>query len=134
MTDKIYKVVLYGGYVGLIAAVSLEAARKMAMSEQGSSNVQGVALASEEDLAWVKGMGGPIPDIKPKSKLPSEWAKDGYYVIEGKRPKVGDSCDYYDREGRKRQGTIKAIDDESITIDGIRTVIIPETFKIRHGR
>lgn len=129
MTDKIYKVVLYGGYVGLIAAVSLEAARKMAMSEQGSSNVQGVALADDHDIEWVKGVGGPIPNVKPRSRLPSEWAKDGYFVIEGKRPKVGDPCDYYDREGRKRSGTIAAIDGERIDIDGERTIIVKETLQ-----
>ena len=131
---QIYKVVLYGGYVGLISAESMDEAREIAMSEQGSVNVQGVGLASEQDIEWVKGMGGPIPNVKPKPRLPSEWAREGFYVVEGCTPKPGASCDYYDRDGRKRSGTIKAFDGENIVIDGLRTVIVEETFKVRYGR
>lgn len=132
MTKKIYKVTLYGGYIGLISAVSLEEAKKKAMSEQGSANVQMVARASDEDIQWVKAMGGFIPD--PMPRLPSEWAKKGYYIVEGCTPKPGMACDYYDREGNKHHGTIKSYDGESITIAGERTVIVVDTFKVKHGR
>lgn len=132
MTKQIYKVQLYGGYVGLIAADSLVDAQALARCDQGRSNVQSVTLANAEDLAWVKAMGGPVPDIKPK--LPSEWAREGYYVVEGRDPKPGMQCDYYDREGIKRQGTVAVYDGASIVIDGERKTIVRETFKVRHGR
>jgi hypothetical protein len=132
MKEQLYKVTLFGGYCGLIAASSLAEAKKVAMSEQGSSNVQYVAPATREDLEWVKGMGGHIPKMKPTR--PSEWAKEGVYVVEGFLPKPGMDIDYYDRDGCKRQGIIKSYDGETIVIDGLRTVIVEETFKVRHGR
>lgn len=128
----IYKVELYGGYIGLIEAKSLDQANKIARSDQGSANVQRVAEASEEDLSWVIAMGGRIPSSEPK--LPSEWAKEGIFDIGKWKPKVGDHCDYYDREGKKRQGTVKAYDGKTITIDGERTVIVTETFEVRGRR
>lgn len=129
---QLYKVTLFGGYVGLIAAESIEAAKKQAMSEQGSANVQNVSRASEEDISWVKGMGGPVPGTE--TKLPSQWAREGYFVVESWRPKAGEHCDYYDRDGCKRQGTVKSYDGKTITIDGERKVILTETFNVRFGR
>lgn len=127
---NIYKVNLYGGYIGLLAAASLEEARKKAMSEQGSANVTNVSLASENDIEWVRGMGGRVPETK--RKLPSEWAKEGYFVTkQGKRPVPGTSCDYYDREGNKQSGTITKFDGQRIWIDGERTVIVKEEFMVR---
>ena len=61
---QIYRVNLYGGYIGLIAADSIELARKQAMSEQGSANVTNVSLARPEDIEWVKTMGGAVPVIE----------------------------------------------------------------------
>lgn len=61
MAKQLYKVSLYGGYVGMISAESLEQAHRIALSEQGSANVQSVTLANKEDIAWVKGMGGQVP-------------------------------------------------------------------------
>ena len=127
---KIYKAVLYGGYVGLLMANSLEEARKSALSEQGSSNVQSVSLASEDDINWVKTMGGFVPELPPR--LASEWACKGYYLTSNRRRiKIGQCCDYYDRNGIKRSGTIKAYDGDTITIAGERTVIVDETFKVK---
>lgn len=131
---QIYKVQLYGGYVGLIAADSLEAAKKAAMSDQGSANVTSVSLASEEDIAWVKAMDGKIPETKPLLRLPSEWAREGFFVVEGPHMRIGANIDYYDHEGCKRQGTVKYYDGKTITIDGERTTIVTETFNVRHGR
>lgn len=131
MEQKIYKVNLYGGYIGLIAAIDLDSARKKAMSEQGSANVTNVSLATPEDIDWVKAMGGLVPKIR--NKLPSEWAKEGYYITK-RKPKVGDFCDYYDREGNKRVGTITAFDGQNIKIDGERTIIVKDTFKVIYER
>mgnify|MGYP001309149463 CR=1 FL=1 len=130
--NQIYKVQLYGGYVGLIEAGSLDIANKIARSDQGAANVQSVSLASEEDIKWVKAMGGPIPGVRPK--LPSEWAKEGFFCLEGWKPKVGDYCDYYDHAGIKRHGKVAVFNGEVITIDGERTVIVKDTFTVRYGR
>lgn len=132
MKQQIYAVTLYGGYVSLVKAFSLEAAHSIACLDDGRSNVQGVRLATKEDIEWVRAIGGAVPKLDPT--LPSEWAREGFYVVEGCRPKPGQSCDYYDREGRKRHGTVKSFDGQTITIDGERTVIVPETFNVRYGR
>lgn len=132
MKEKIYAVSLYGGYMFLLKAPTLEAAKKEALADQGASNVQHVKLAHIDDINWVKGMGGAVPELDPV--LPSEWAQKGYYVVEGYRPKPGMHCDYYDRDGIKRQGTIKSYDGEMIVIDGLRTITVEETFKVKHGR
>lgn len=128
----IYKVELYGGYIGLIEASSLDQANKIARGDQGAANVQRVVAATEEDLNWIRAMGGRIPSSEPK--LPSQWAKEGYFVLEGWRPKIGEHCDYYDRDGIKRQGTVKEYDGTTIVIDGERKVIVTETFEVRGRR
>lgn len=131
----IYKVNLFGGYLGLIAAKDLADARRKALSDQGSANVQNVSLALEEDIEWVRMMGGVVPHEQPK--LPSEWARDGFFVVEnnnGYKPKVGQACDYYDREGIKRSGTITYFDGKTIKIDGERQVVVKEEFSVRYGR
>lgn len=72
--------------------------------------------------------------LKP-GKLPSEWAREGYYVIEGAwSPKPGQNIDYYNSHGNKCQGVIKAYDGKTITIDGERKITVTETFKVRFGR
>ncbi len=132
---NIYAVTLYGGYIGLIQDSSLEAANKQARSDQGSSNVQSVRLATEEEIKWVEAMGGPVPFMPtPKTKSPSEWAREGVMVMEGWWPKVGDHCDYYDRDGCKRQGTVTYYDGKIIKIDGEIKVIVKEEFTVRAGR
>lgn len=132
MKQQIYAVTLYGGYVVLIKASSIEQANKLARQDQGSANVQHVALAKPEDIDWVRAMGAPVPELDPV--LPSEWARKGFYVVEGRAPKPGSQCDYYDRDGNKRYGTIKSFDGQNIVIDGERVVIVEETFKVRYGR
>lgn len=118
----------------MIDANSLEEANKVARQDEGRANVQLVRLATKEDISWVEAMGGRVPSIASRPKLPSEWAKEGYFCLEGWKPKIGDHCDYYDREGRKRQGTVKAFDWETIVIDGERKITVEETFKVRSGR
>lgn len=127
---NVYKVVLHGGFVGLIGADSLEQARRTANLEQGLTNVSSVSMATEQDIEWVMALGGKVPKL-----LPSEWAREGYFCIQGGwKPKVGDPCDYYDHDGNKRQGIVKAYDDKAIVIEGERKTIVTETFKVRFGR
>lgn len=136
MTD-IYKVELFGGYVGLIDADSLEEANIKARIDQGRANVERVALANDEDIQWNRGMGGQVT----RPKLCSEWAMDGCFAINQYAPNVGDDCDYYDRQGVKRQGLVVALEDGEITFDSVRRVagpkpslkVVTETFKIRYG-
>lgn len=134
MKQQIYAVTLYGGYVTLIKACLLEEANELARIDEGRANVQSVRLATKEDIQWFRGMGGAVPKLDPT--LPSEWAREGVYVVEGCTPKPGMSCDYYDRDGCKRHGTIKEFNPIAgvITIDGERTVIVTETFNVRYGR
>lgn len=129
---QIYKVTLYGGYVGLIEADSIEQANKDARCDQGRANVQRVELASEEDVQWVTAIGGPVP--KRKRQLPSDWAREGFFVVEADSIRVGANIDYYDRTGCKRQGTVKAYDGKTIVIDGERKTIVTETFNVRFER
>ena len=130
---KIFKVTLYGGYCYLEMATSYENARKQALSQDGSANVQHVEIATDEDVAWVRGMGGKVPELPTK---PSEWAKKGYYVVDGWTPKVGERCDFYNHKGEKRPGIVKEYNPMAgtITIDEERIVLFPQTFTIRYGR
>jgi hypothetical protein len=65
------KVTLFGGYKGLIAARTLKAGLAQALRDEGASNVQRVELASEADVAWIRGMGGRIPtDSYPPGATP----------------------------------------------------------------
>lgn len=48
---------------GLRRAHRLSSARKMAEREVGISNVREVREATERDIAWVRGMGGYVPQI-----------------------------------------------------------------------
>lgn len=132
MKQQLYTATLYGGYCYLIKASSLEAANKQAMSESGSINVQGIRLANAEDIQWVTAMGGQVPELDPT--LPSEWARKGFFVVEGSHMRIGAHIDFYDHTGCKRQGTVKAFDGKTIKIDGERKVIVEETFNIRYGR
>ena len=50
----------------LTKAASLEAACKLALSEEGSSNVQHVKLAHADDINWVKSIGGHVPERDPE--------------------------------------------------------------------
>lgn len=57
----LFQVELHGGTVGLVAARNLEAARRKALAEEGSSNVKNVRLATQAEVDWIQGMGGRIP-------------------------------------------------------------------------
>lgn len=57
----LFQVELYGGTVGLVAARNLQAARRKALAEEGSSNVKNVRLATQAEVDWIQGMGGRIP-------------------------------------------------------------------------
>jgi len=61
---KIYYVELYGGRCGLRVAASLGQATREALKTEGSNNVSGVSLATDEEISWVKAMGGYVPDVK----------------------------------------------------------------------
>lgn len=56
-----YVVKLYGGMMGIIRATSLKNAKNLAIKEQGTMNVASICKAKEEDINWVKAMGGHIP-------------------------------------------------------------------------
>lgn len=48
----------------LLTAVSLPSAKSKAMREVGTrAGVKEVRLATEQDIAWVRGMGGRVPKI-----------------------------------------------------------------------
>lgn len=71
--------------------------------------------------------------LKPQ-KLPSQWAQEGYYVVERWTPKVGQECDYYGLDGNKYFGKIVKYDGKEISIEGERKVFVTDTFKVRFGR
>lgn len=61
--NKIYNVE-FGGFQTLNVAKTLTQAEKDALKEIGTMNEPiSVRLATKEDIAWVKGMGGRIPTI-----------------------------------------------------------------------
>lgn len=130
--QKLYTATLYGGYCYLVKASSIDNARKQALSEQGSCNLQHIAPASDEDIEWVRAMGGQVPELEPT--LPSEWARKGFFVVEGPHMRIGAHIDYYGHDGCKRQGTVTAYDGETIEIAGEHKVIVTEVFNVRHGR
>ena len=57
MSRKIIKRVLAYGLVGLSTDTKREILR-----EHGRGNVQSVRNATQEDVDWVRGMGGYVPD------------------------------------------------------------------------
>jgi hypothetical protein len=57
---KLYVVSAYGR-IGLRAASTLNAARKSAIADVGLDNFESIRPATEEDVAWVRGMGGHVP-------------------------------------------------------------------------
>lgn len=52
--------------VGLRTAETIAGAREQFNRECGSDNVRTVRVATEQDVAWVRGMGGYIPPLEPK--------------------------------------------------------------------
>lgn len=46
----------------IIAACGISQARALALREVGTSNFEGVRRATKEDVAWVEGMGGRVPE------------------------------------------------------------------------
>lgn len=57
----VYAVSAYGGRIGLIAANSLRDAERSAKRDVGLDNFQSVKLATKDDVAWVRSMGGYVP-------------------------------------------------------------------------
>ena len=49
--------------VCLVAACTLEQARREARSRVGEGSIGVVRLATEDDVSWVEGMGGNVPVI-----------------------------------------------------------------------
>lgn len=49
---------------GLIASESLKEATKEFIKDWGSYELLQIREADEKDIAWVRGMGGRVPDVK----------------------------------------------------------------------
>ena len=49
---------------GLSAAKDLESARHAALRENGTNHFRLVRKATKDDIAWVRAMGGYVPEIK----------------------------------------------------------------------
>lgn len=47
---------------GLRAAANQAKAKRDALEEEGSRNFKSIRLATQEDVAWIKGMGGIVPE------------------------------------------------------------------------
>ncbi|KKK67563.1 hypothetical protein LCGC14_2952810 [marine sediment metagenome] len=60
-TDILYVVVLQGGMVGLSAAPNIRVARQEFLLEQGTEGYADVYQASQEQIAWIRSMGGAVP-------------------------------------------------------------------------
>ncbi len=55
--------------VGLRTAENIADAREQFNRECGSDNVRRVRVATEEDIAWVKGLGGYVPALHPDTTV-----------------------------------------------------------------
>jgi len=55
-----YYVSLVGGICGIRTAANLQQAKRNALREDGTNNVEYVRPATEEDVAWVTAMGGGV--------------------------------------------------------------------------
>lgn len=93
------------------------------------SDEEGVGPYDSRDAATLA-----AETAKPIPKLPSQWAKEGYYVVERWIPTVGQECDYYGPDGNKYFGKIVKYDGKEISIEGERRVFVTDTFKVRFGR
>lgn len=62
MRSKLYYVNTDRG-TGIRAALTIRGAKRAAANEVGSGNVKEVRLATEKDIAWVRGMGGHVPNV-----------------------------------------------------------------------
>ena len=60
---KVYTVELWGGHIGLVTAETLKKAKCEAIDEEGKNNVSDVRLATEEEIEWVRAMGGYVPKL-----------------------------------------------------------------------
>jgi hypothetical protein len=63
----LYVIELHNGLIGLAAARNLQSARKTALTENGSNNFKSVRKATDQDVSWVRTMGGRVP-FDPFSK------------------------------------------------------------------
>jgi hypothetical protein len=61
---KMYKASLHNGTVGLYWAANHGNAVKQALEDEGRSNVRSVEDATDEDIAWVRAMGGYVPRVR----------------------------------------------------------------------
>ena len=64
--QKLFKVTLIDGNIGLTAANTLGEARKIAFCENGTNNLRHVEVATEEDIEWVNAMNGYVPKLEGK--------------------------------------------------------------------
>jgi hypothetical protein len=60
---KLYYVSLYDGFCGLHANRTLRAAKSEVLKTKGTENLKSVSLATNEEIDWIKAMGGYIPNI-----------------------------------------------------------------------
>ncbi len=66
---KLYTVTLIGERVGLVAADTLREAKQEAAEANGRNNILSVTLATEEEIEWVRSMGGFVPTVE----TPDPW-------------------------------------------------------------
>jgi hypothetical protein len=63
MSKRFLYTVKTSGRIGIIAANSIREARAEANDELGRNNVESVARSTEEDIKFVRSMGGYIPQV-----------------------------------------------------------------------
>lgn len=61
---KLYAIKTYGGYIRIEMARTKNQARKSAEQFFSGSEIKEVSPATEEEIAWVKAMGGHVPEKK----------------------------------------------------------------------
>jgi len=59
----LYQIDLTNGYCGMIAAYTVESAKKQALKEHGTNNLHGVHKATDEEIEHFKGMNGELPKV-----------------------------------------------------------------------
>jgi len=58
----LYYIEIEGGNCGIREAKNKEQAWRDLLREEGTSNAKSVRLATKEDISWIAGMGGCIPE------------------------------------------------------------------------
>lgn len=63
VVEKLYYVEINGSFCGIQAAASLRAARSDAVDEWGRDHQIEIRLATDDDIAAVRAMGGYVPEL-----------------------------------------------------------------------